>query len=470
MRVPPSFESNNGIKIRTSHSTAPPIRSGASLNLPLFPGFKSRILPVLAVYWIIAIPLSILYYSGLPLVIAGWLSPTTIMLWPVGRKFGLSYGEYRTPWFVVSVASMAGVPLTVGWIISTPFSDQFTKHLALVILIAIVIGAFGVEVAHRRAFGKPIKMFFRPDLILGSNRILAGGLACIAIGMKFMFSNGPPGDTPIGNWFAFFLIILLGLYQLIPLRGLTKMRTMVSRMLYDKKSGYGITILKELYLVVAISLMLFGAHNFFGGVIPFSRNVLAGSVPGLTIMITAGTAMVVLRSWYKKHIGDPFFKETMAQSVLKDLILLVGMTIYFYGFINVMIGGFPRTLNSGPYEYLALIGVGLYVSGIVLLIPLRAWARQNQKYGVMQQMMHVMIPSLDTESRRKVIKKVIVAISEMPEKMRLQMVKFHMKNLQSMPEEDRKILMMTQMDVLSELPSENRARMMKAMDSAGMNL
>jgi hypothetical protein len=437
-------------------------------RLPLFPGFKSQILPVLSVYWIVAIGLSLVFASGLPLVVAGWLSPTTIMLWPVGRRFGLKYSEYRTPWFIVSVASMAGVPLSVFWIIATPFSDALTKHIAIVILIALVIGAFGVEVAHTRAFGKPQKMFFRPDLILGPNRMLAGGLAAIAIGMKFMFSNAPLGDVPNGNWYAFFLVILLGLYQLIPLRGLTKVRTMVSRIVFDKKAGYWVTALKELYLVAAITIALFSMHNFFGGVIPFTRNVLAGSVEGTVIMIVSGTLLVLLRAWYKKHIGDPFFRETIRQSVIKDLILVVLMTIYFYGFINVMVGGFPRRINVGPYSYLTEIGLGLYAWGIILLIPLRAWARQQSKFGVMEQMMHVMLPSLDFESRKKVVKKVVSAISDMPEKMMLKMVRFHMSNLQKMPEEQRKSMIMTQMDVLSELPSENRLRIMKAMDSATM--
>jgi hypothetical protein len=285
-----------------------------------------------------------------------------------------------------------------------------------------------------------------------------------------MFTNAPPGDTPHGNWYAFFLIIILGLYQLIPLRGLTKMRTMVSRTLYGKKTGYGITVLKELYLVVAISLMLFAAHNFFGGVTPFTRNVLAGSSEGLTIMIISGTIMIVLRAWYKKHIGDPFFKETVAQSLIKDLILVVGMTFYFYGYINVMVDDFPRSFNLGPNSYLTLIGLGLYIWGIILLIPLRAWARQHQRFGIMEQMMHVVVPSLDSDSRKSLVKKIVTAISEMPEKAMLKMVKFHMMNLQKMPDEQRQSLIKTQLIVLSELPSENRARMMKAMDSVTMQM
>jgi len=386
------------------------------------------------------------------------------MLWPVGRKLGLRYTDYRTPWFIASVASMAGVPLTVGWIISTPFADQLTKHVAIVALISVVIGLFGVEVAHKGGFGKPVRMFFRPDLILGSNRILAGGLAALAIGMKFMFSNAPPGDTPVGNWYAFFMIIVLGLYQLIPLRGLIKLRTMVSRMVYDKYRGLGITALKEFYLIVGISLMLFAAHNFFGGVTPFSRNVLAGSSQGLAIMVISAAFVIIARSLYKRHIGDPFIKETIGQSLVKDVILAGGMSVYFYGYINVMVG--RAVFNSGPSLYLSLIGLGLYLWGLILLIPLRAWARQNQKFGLMRQMVEVMLPSLNEELRSKVMGKVVYAVSELPEERRNKMVQDMATFVGEMNQADREKVMKTQMQVLSSLSPEKRMDMMKAMDRA----
>jgi hypothetical protein len=454
----------------SSISAVNPSNLGSSdgLHLPLFPGFKSRIFPLLLLYWIVAIAISLLYGSGVPLVIAGWLSPTTIMLWPVGRGMGLKYIQYRTPWFIGSVLSMSGVPLSVLWIVSTPMTDQVTKHVALVILIAVVIGFFGVEVAHEKAFGKPLKMFFRPDLILGPNRILAGGLAALAIGMKFMFTNAPPGDTPVGNWYAFFIIIILGLYQLIPLRGLVKMRTMVSRMLYDKKRGFGITALKELYLIVAISLMLFAAHNFFGGVVPFTRQVLAGSVEGTVIMILAGAFVVLVRAWYKKHIGDPFFKETISQSVWKDLILAIGMTAYFYGYVNVMVDHFPRTLNLGTNTYLSELGLGLYLWGLILLIPLRAWARQNQQRGIIEQMVGAMLPSLDDEQRTRIMKKVLSAILDLPEHRRLKVVRSIVKTLGRMNPVDRDKVMSTQLYVLSSLPAGKRLLMIKAMDKTIM--
>ncbi len=435
------------------------------MALPLFPDFRSKILPVLAVYWAAALVFSLVYSSGLPLAIAGVLSPMTIMLWPVGRRFGLKYTEYRTPWFIASTISMVGVLLTAGLIIDTVAGPPI-KYIALVTLVVVVIGLFGLLTAHRRAFGKPMKLFFRPDLILGNNRVLAGGLAALAIGMKFMFSNAPPGDIPVGNWYALLFLIVLGLYQIIPLRGLIKMRTMVSRMAYDKKGSYGITVLKELYLVVAISLLLFSAHNFFGGVTPFTNNVLAGSSFGVSIMVVSGAILVLLRAWYKKHIGDPFFKETFAQSVVKDTILVVLITVFFYGFINVMVG--KATLNNGQFSYLTLMGLGLYAFGAILLIPVRAWIRQNLQYGSMRQMIHMVLPSLNEESRAKALGKIIKTVADLPENRRLELVKNMVGFLNEMPQKDRDKVMKTQLQIISSLAPNERLKIMKAMDSAMM--
>ncbi|PSN94347.1 hypothetical protein B9Q06_09380 [Candidatus Marsarchaeota G2 archaeon ECH_B_2] len=440
---------------------------GVHATLPLFPRFRSKILPILVAYWIIGVALASASGSGMPLVIAGWLTPTTIMLWPVGRGSGLRYTEYRSPWFIGSVASMAGVPITVYLLISTPMSDAWAKHFLIAFLIAVVIGLFGVETAHTRAFGKPVKMFFRPDLILGNNRILAGGLAAMAIGMKFMFTDAAPGDVPHGNWYAFFGIIALGLYQLIPLRGLTKMRMSLGRII-NGRSSTGVTILKELWLIGGISLMLFFAHNFFGGVTPFTRNVLAGSTPGSLIMVASAALIILLRSAYKKRIGDPFIKETVAQSLVKDAILVVGMTAYFYGYIAVMVDHFPRTPNLGPNLPLTLIGLTLYVWGVLLLLPVRAWARQQAKKPVIEQMLSVVLPSLDPERRKAALRNMLSGLCTLPERQLERIVRLQFSALQQLSDALRGTLLASQMEALSELPEEARLRMMKTMDKVMM--
>jgi hypothetical protein len=185
-------------------------------------------------------------------------------------------------------------------------------------------------------------------------------------------------------------------------------------------------------------------------------------------MILAGAFMVLVRAWYKKHIGDPFFKETVSQSVWKDLILVIGMTAYFYGYVNVMVDHFPRTLNLGTNTYLSEIGLGLYLWGLILLIPLRAWARQNQQRGIIEQMVGAMLPSLDDEQRTRIMKKVLSAILDLPEHRRLKVVRSIVKTLGRMNPVDRDKVMSTQVYVLSSLPAEKRLLMIKAMDKTIM--
>jgi len=141
------------------------------------------------------------------------------------------------------------------------------------------------------------------------------------------------------------------------MRGMWKIRNRISAILFNKSTSLTATALREIYLFVAITLLLFGFHNFFGGVIPFTKNVLAGSIPGLLIMLASASATVILRSWYKKNvIGAPFIVESYSQSLVKHAIFAVGLIIFMYGFVNVMVGGFPRVPNSGSFQYLTIIG------------------------------------------------------------------------------------------------------------------
>lgn len=441
---------------------------GNSGRVQLFPGFRRRVLPLLAAYWIACGALSAAYSTGLPLVVAAWLTPTTVMLWPVGRRFGLWYNDYRTPWFLASVLSMAGVPVAVGLLMSAPYGDggYWVRYAALITLIACAVGLCGVFSSHRKNFGKPMRAFFRPDLIMGVNRTLAGGLASMAIGMKFIFSDAPPGDLPHGNWYAFLLVIVIGLYQLIPLRGLVKMRLTISRMVWGKGGGYGVSALKELYLLAALTGMLFAAHNFFGGVTPFTRNVLAGSTGGILTMLASGSTLVLLRAWYKRRIGDPFFVEKLRQSVTKDGILAGLLTVYLYGYVNVMVGGFPRVPNAGHTFYLTVIGLSLYAWGLTLLIPLRAWARRNQLHGVIPQMLHTILPSLEDEVRVRALAKVLNGVAGLQWNKAVEVVKIVARSLGELPQGEREKVVDSQLLALASLTAEKRAFVMKAMDAA----
>ena len=399
---------------------------------------------------------------SIALVFGSWATVTTIMLWPVGKSLGATYRSYRTGWFLIGVASMVGIPLFGYMIIAS--NDPVAKYASLIGL-AVDIGVWGIPLCTRTAFCRPIPMLFRPDLLFGDGRLLAGGMAGMGLGMVSIF--GPGGLAPKGNWYALFSVIILALVQLIPLRGMWKMRNRISRLLFDKWKGYWAVVAKESYLLAAVVGLMFSFHNFFGGVTPFTKNVLAGSGEGLAIMIAAGLFTVLVRAWYKKYkVGDPFIVESFGQSLVKHGILGAGLLVFLYGFLNVMMGGFPRMPNSETYLYQTGIGLAVLAWGLILMVPVRAWAQSNQRRAMHRQMVEVILPRLSDDLRTKAMNSVIGAVSQLPEKRRLGIVADMVSFLGEMKDTDREKVMKTQLEVLSSLGPDKRIAMMKAMDSA----
>jgi hypothetical protein len=428
----------------------------------MMPGFR-RMLPLLVLYWVLASASAVLGQSA-AFVIASWATVTTIMLWPVGGALGRGYGTYRTPWFVVGVGSMVGIPLFGYLIVSSPISDV---KLAALFGLAVDIGVWGILASTRGAFSSPIRMLFRPDLIFGDGRLLAGGVVAIGLGMKFIFSDMPPGNVPVGNWYALLFVILLGLIQMIPLRGMWKMRNRMSRVAFDRWGGYWTTVAKESYLLLAVAALMFGFHNFFGGVTPLTRNVLMGSTEGLAIMGGSAFFVVLVRAWYKKNvIGDPFLVESYGQSLLKHSILVVGLVGFVYGFLHLMLGGFPRLPNAGDDLYLSVLGILILAWGIALLVPIRVWAQGNQRRAIMGQMVQVLLPSLDDESLGRAVGKVVRAVSQLSQDRRLDMVKEMYGHLHSMSSADKERVMRALLAGVSSLSPVDRIEMMSAMDGA----
>jgi len=428
------------------------------IKLPIFPTFKNRILPVLIVYWTLAVIFTSLNFS-ISLVIAAWATVTTIMLWPVERSF--RYTQYRTPWFIIGVLSMIGIPL-FGYLIITTTS-AWIKYFSIIGL-AIDIGIWGIPLCLRSAFGKPVRMLFRPDLLFGDGRVLAGGIVALGLGIKFIFTNSPHGNIPNGNWYALFSVIVLGLIHIIPLRGMWKMRNRITRMLIGKWKSFWATALKEFYLIVAITFLLFSFHNFFGGAIPFTKNVLAGSMEGTIIMILASLYIILLRSYYKIKIGDPFFFETTKQTLIKHLIFVSGLIPFFYGYVNVMVGGFPRMPNTGEFSYLTVIGLALLIWGIILLIPIRTWAQRNQREAMMEQMIKIILPTLSKEDRILILSKALNKAASVNDEVRYKVMKVMFSKVSELDEYSRKTIISSMMECLTKLEDSKRKQIMSTMD------
>ncbi len=433
-------------------------KSVGDLGIPLFPGFLRRVLPVLAVYWFAAFFVTLLGYP-MALVIAVWATATTIMVWPVASGHA-RYLTIRHPWFLVAVASMADIPIASYFMIGP--TSSLIKYIALISLV-VDIGIWGIAASLKRVFGKPLKMLFRPDLLFGDGRILAGSIVAIGFGMKFMFTNMPPGNVPIGQWYAIFAAMVLGLIQIIPLRGMMKMRNGMSRMLFGRMNSLWATMVHELYLVVAVFAIMFSFSNFFAGVIPFTKNIMAGSNLGLTLIIVSSLFIIIVRSLYKKYtVGDPFAFETRRQSVVKNAILAIGLVGFVYGLIIFMVGGGLRTVNTGANAYLTIMGASLLTWGVILLVFIRSWAQENRRAAITAQTVEILLPNVSEDVRRRAMSKMMPVIAHMPKERRIEVVGWMMNAMSEMPEHNRMKVMKTQMLVMSELADEERKAIMEA--------
>jgi hypothetical protein len=235
-------------------------------------------------------------------------------------------------------------------------------------------------------------------------------------------------------------------------------------MLIGKWKSFWATALKEFYLIVAITFLLFSFHNFFGGAIPFTKNVLAGSMEGTIIMILASLYIILLRSYYKIKIGDPFFFETTKQTLIKHLIFVSGLIPLFYGYANVMVGGFPRMPNTGEFSYLTVIGLALLIWGIILLIPIRTWAQRNQREAMMEQMIKIILPTLSKEDRILILSKALNKAASVNDEVRYKVMKIMFSKVSELDEYNRKTIISSMMECLTKLEDSKRRQIMLTMD------
>lgn len=457
---------------RTSARNSPP-------GLPILVGFREEILPTLLVLWNAILLAFIAWHQDFLIPIGVWATVTTLMLWPVGRRLDRPYFSYRRPLFILGVLSMAALP-ALGFFLqflppNTPEGPYLPRTWVLLAVVAILT-SFSVVAAAPAAIGKPIGMFFRPDLLFGDGRILGTGMIALGLGMRFLFGDFPPMPphiaAPKGNWWGIAFAIVFGLLQIIPLRGVFKLRLRLARVLEDRWTGWGAIILREGWLVLAALALLFGFHNVFMGTIPILQPSLMGlqemrfleaGLPGLISTGLAALFIIFVRGGYKKAIGDPFIKETLRQSIVKAALFLVGFLWLFYSFLHVMGGlSFPARPNTEFYP--ALIGWSLLVWGVLMLGPIRIWAQRNQRLGIAEQMAAVLLPAQTPEKRIAVMLKVMHALAEMPKKQRLDYMEAMQTALNTAPAEVRELMTEVRMVCIVQLPAAQRRTLMAAMD------
>lgn len=246
-------------------------------KLPVLTGFRAEILPALVLLWVGIVAAFVITGRDYLWPIGVWASVTMTMLWPVGRSMGRPYFSYRRPAFVISVLTMAYIPL-VGFAIQSDWS--FTAKSILFFGLLADLTVFGIVPSLPWAHAKPIKMFFRPDLLFGDGRTLATGVLSTVFGIRYMMGPKPPDALwamPVWEWYAILLAILGGLVPLIAGRGMVKLLMRMQRARYGTWDGWGGVVLKESLLIVTMLGIAFGFRQAFAGKVPFSIPVETGS-------------------------------------------------------------------------------------------------------------------------------------------------------------------------------------------------
>lgn len=487
-------------------------------RLPLFLDFKTEILPFLIVLWTaLAVGWAI---TGQPSwwAVIPWATVTTLMLWPVGRRLGRPYLSYRRPLFILSVLSM-------GYIIFTGFAMQsdwpYPVKLVLFLLLPIDLTLLGLLPALRPGIGQPLKMFFRPDLLFGDGRVLCCGTLALVLGMRYFVGHPPPEGIPVPiprwNWWAILYAIAWGFVPLIAIRGMTKLLLRVRRIRDDRWYGWGGVVLRELLLIVTILNIGFGFHHAFKGWTPFVEFHTAVHdwtwVP-LTGVVLASLFLIFVRGGYKRRIGEPFIKETLGQTWTKSALFAVGIFLLMWSWMSFLDTekadiaragyqhismfweapasptgtGHPAAADHAPAPTAPLwptehgfilggmrgvvlgtwnwVGLGLFLWGLVMLIPFRVLAQHNQRHAIVAQMAAVIVPSFSEDQRRRVLRKMQDALLEMAPWLRQSYLRAMNEGVATAPDEDRLALTRSFVHLLTDRPVEQRDRLMEGMAAA----
>lgn len=445
-----------------------------SNRLPILLGFRQEILPALVLLWAGIILAFILWRQDFWFPVGLWASVTTIMLWPVGRRLNLVYRQYRSIWFILGVLSMAYILFT-GFAMQSdlPFLIRSIIFWGLVVDLTVfaIIPSFGP------AIGKPVAMFFRPDLIFGDGRVLCCGIIAMVLGLRYIIGSPPmgaPWPIPKWNWWAILFAMGGGFIPMIPLRGILKLRMRLTRLRQGRWTGWGAIILREGFLVVTALAIGYGFHNAFLGATPFTTPIRADA-PGfwtaIGIMVAATLFLIFVRGGYKKYIGDPFIRETVGQTWAKEILLVVGLIPLFYGLMSLLhmdamhleagVGGL-RTFSNAALIW--PIGLPIFLWGVIVLVPFRVLAQIYQRQALVKQMAAVILPRETPEARQRILRQVMAALAEMPPARRLETMQAMQGALNEAPEETRLLMGEARMAAIAELPGEQRRILMASMD------
>lgn len=459
-----------------SQAAVAPSHSPVPGRLPILLEVKEGILPAVIAIWAALVTGFAVWRWQWAIPVAVWATVTTIMLWPVGRGLGRPYLSYRTPYFILGVVSMAYI-VFAGFMLQWGRVPFIWKSIVFFGLVADLT-VFGILPGLRGAIARPLPMFFRPDLIFGDGRVLCCGMIAMVLGLRYIIGSPPPAGVPwpvpAWNWWAILIAMATGFIPMIPLRGVTKLLMRIARMRDGAWGGWGAIFLRELFLVVAALAIGYGFHNAFLGAVPFTiplHTETAGFWTAIAIIAFASTWLIFVRGTYKRAIGDPFIKETIGQSFVKQIMLVIGLIALYYGLMSLLhmdamhlqhgVGGLRV---PGNMALIWPVGLPILLWGLAVLIPFRVLVQHHQREPLVAQMAAVILPSFEPEQRRRVLGKMLRALAQMPEHDRLRYMRIMQGAIQEADEQVRAVMTAARMEALAEISSEERRTCMRAMD------
>jgi hypothetical protein len=388
---------------------------------------------------------------------------------------------------------------------------SYWAKLALFLLLPVDLTVFAILPSLRWAIGRPLDMFFRPDLLFGDGRVLCCGTIAFVLGMRYFVGHPPPPGVqvpiPKWDWFGIYYAIVLGFIPLIAVRGMLKLLMRMRRIRDERWGGWVATAARELVLVVTVLNIGFGFHNVFKGLHPFAQSHTAFHnwtwVPALTLA-AAALWLVFVRGGFKRLIGEPFIKETLAHTFIKQMLYVIGLLVLMWSFMSILDtepedikhAGFvqihPPAVEEAPGHMMPMrevrrwpdsgfalpgikgiiigpwnwVGLGLFLWGFVVLVPFRMVAQHYQRQAIVGQMAAVVLPRLRPGHRRRILAKMIQALVIMPEGQRQAMMRAMLEGLSVASPTVRALMAQERLSLVVELPADVRRQVMRSQAAA----
>ena len=388
-----------------------------------------------------------------------------IMLYPAAGH--LEFFRYRSVRFIGGVIFMP-LFVVISVILQSPAALVDKAWLLAAVMVGFWASAAWLvssKTQGRYVSGLEIRpgLPFRPDLILPGGVNYVKGVILTGIGMMIMFQG--VFTLPRWNWWGF-VLAFWGIILIIPLRGMYKMFSGRRRRFLGDARGrthlHG--FIRGNLLFVGLLILLYGFLSAFMGLVPFvGLQPRAELWPQALGLIAASyLVLVVLREAYKRRLTEGI--ETASQLTTKLLVLYGGTLVLMYGYIILFMGRW-MVIHPGTNPVGLALGLGLFLSGFVLILPARHICLQNE-FGATLRTMVGVISDQPEEERRGLMRRRIATLGAMAHAQRTAHVTQMLQGLAGLSEEKRMTMRRIMMELMADLPEEQRRGLMMSMDEA----